>query len=205
MQIPVSLARSAAIAAAVLFAGSLAGFGALLPAYTQAGHPVALLGATGVPNALMFNMLGFVLPGLLALPVTLLLRGCLDGASWAARLGAQLLLISGLAFAAQGLFPIDLRDPAEVDPRMQAAAWTVWWIAFAAGAVLLRLGARHGPARRPATAVALCATATLLFALLAPMAVPEGISQRLAFAGWFAAMLSIAWLAPGLSRSAVSG
>src|SRR3546814_2634837 len=105
------LPLSAAIVAVVLFAAAVAGFGAALDGYSQAIHPVGLLGARGMPHALAFNVLGFVLPGVLAALVAWRLRASLDdGAPWAARIGAWLALLSALAFAAQGLLPLDPRD-----------------------------------------------------------------------------------------------
>src|SRR5690606_20688472 len=97
----------AAIAAAILSAGAVAGFGAALDGYSQALHPVGLLGARGLPHALAFNVLGFVRPGVLAAFVGWRLRAAMDhGAPWAARIGAWLALLSALAFVAQGLLPL---------------------------------------------------------------------------------------------------
>jgi hypothetical protein len=74
-----------------------------MPADGAARHPVALLGARGVPHALAFNLLGFVLPGLLAVAVAECLRRSLPAtAGWAPRVGSQMLLLAGLAFAAMG-------------------------------------------------------------------------------------------------------
>src|SRR3546814_4546527 len=56
------LPLSAAIVAVVLFAAAVAGFGAALDGSSQAIHPVGLLRARGMPHALAFNVLGFVLP-----------------------------------------------------------------------------------------------------------------------------------------------
>ena len=52
--------------AALVFVGAVAGFGVALSGYSQVWHPVAVLGAKGVPHALGFNLLGFVLTGVLA-------------------------------------------------------------------------------------------------------------------------------------------
>src|SRR3546814_13949676 len=85
------LPLSAAIVAVVLFAAAVAGFGAALDGYSQAIHPVGLLGARGMPHALAFNVLGFVLPGVLAALVAWPLRAGLDcGAPWGARFRAGL-------------------------------------------------------------------------------------------------------------------
>ena len=68
------LLRLSGLMAALLFVLAVLGFGAGLDGYAQARHPVALLGAHGVPHALAFNLLGFVLPGLLAAVVAERLR-----------------------------------------------------------------------------------------------------------------------------------
>ena len=62
----VRLDRWVGVLAAALFVLSVAGFGAALPDYSQALHPVTWLGAHGIPHALGFNLLGLVLPAALA-------------------------------------------------------------------------------------------------------------------------------------------
>src|SRR3546814_10898701 len=80
-----------------------------------------------MPHALAFNVLGFVLPGVLAALVAWRLRASLDdGAPWAARIGAWLALLSALAFAAQGLLPLDPRGLEADASRMHATMWTLW-------------------------------------------------------------------------------
>src|SRR3546814_11255366 len=104
-----------------------------------------------MPHALAFNVLGFVLPGVLAALVAWRLRASLDdGAPWAARIGAWLALLSALAFAAQGLLPLDPRDLAADASRMHATMWTLWWVALLPAAVLLAFGSpARGPSRAP--------------------------------------------------------
>jgi len=74
--------------AALVFVGAVAGFGVALSGYSQIWHPVAVLGAKGVPHALGFNLLGFVLTGVLAAVAALDLRHRLPAdAGWPARVG----------------------------------------------------------------------------------------------------------------------
>lgn len=180
------LVRHAAVVAATAFAVALAAFGTRFDAYSQIAHPPALLGASEVPRAGAFNLFAFLLPGLLATLPALALRARLGAAGWATRVGAQALLLSALAFGAQGLLPLDSLDLDATASRLHAAAWTAWWIAFGVAAALLAWGAgwgRGGPVggRR----IAACALASLAFALLAPAVMPVGIAQRLAFGCWF--------------------
>ncbi|MFC0678978.1 DUF998 domain-containing protein [Lysobacter korlensis] len=170
-------AGAIAVLAGLLWLVSLVGFGAALPAYSHAQHPVALAGAQGIPHALAFNVLALILPGLLAAWSTWQLRSALDGTGWPARIGAHLLLLSALAFAAQGLLPLDVEDLDAASSRLHATAWSLWWISFAPGALLLALRSR-------AFAVALLLVAIIVIAGTAML--PVGLAQRLGIAGWFA-------------------
>ncbi len=132
------LLRLSGLVAALLFVLAVLGFGAGLEGYAQARHPVALLGAQGVPHALAFNLLGFVLPGLLAVVVAeCLRRGLSATAGWAPRVGSQMLLLAGLAFAAMGLLPLDVDDLHGPASQLHASAWMIWVLGFVAGTLLL--------------------------------------------------------------------
>jgi hypothetical protein len=175
--------------AAGVCAAAAAGFGAALEGYSHALHPLALLGARGVPNAAAFNLLGFVAPGLLLAWSALGLRARLPRASgWPPRIGATLALCSALAFAAQGLLPFDPEHPDAGMSRFHASAWTLWWLAFAPGAALL------ASARKVASRAAGVTIAVLLpvFVLLAPAWLAPALAQRIAFALWFGWWIAIA-------------
>jgi hypothetical protein len=173
-------------AATLVFVTALISFGLALPGYSQIVHPVAVLGAKGVPNALGFNLLGFVLVGALAVVTTLGLRRRLpDDAGWTLRIGAQLTLLSAAGFAAMGLLPLDPTDLDNPASSLHATAWMLWWVAFVPGALLIALGLRGRPQwrqlARTSTAVALL---VLFVALLAVELMPAGIAQRLGYLGW---------------------
>ncbi|HIE1098343.1 DUF998 domain-containing protein [Stenotrophomonas maltophilia] len=192
------LLRLSGLFAGLLFVLAVLGFGAALDGYAQARHPVALLGAQGVPHALAFNLLGFVLPGVLAVVVAEGLRRRLPAtAGWAPRVGSQMLLLAGLAFAAMGLLPLDVDDLHGPASQLHASAWMIWVLGFVAGTLLLGIsGLRqaHGRALGVA-AVALGVLAALAaFALQGVLAAP--LAQRLAFACWAAWLV----LAVPLSR-----
>ncbi|AXK71547.1 DUF998 domain-containing protein [Lysobacter sp. TY2-98] len=202
MQRSVSPAPVAAITAAVLFVAAVLGYGALFPAFSQLQHPVAALGASGVPHALAFNLIGFVLPGLLAAFAAQTLRGRMGDAPYVARLGVQALTLAAVAFAALGLMPLDSGDLLSSASRLHAATWTFWWVAVVVGATLLGLGmrgTRHAPRSWAVTA---CALVTLLFAIILPGVIPVGLSQRIAFAAWFAATYL---MAPSRAAASTSG
>lgn len=198
MHLPVSPARACALLAAFAFTVTVGVFGGLFDVYSQLAHPVAMLGASGVPRARSFNVLAYAIPGLLAAAAGLILRERLRTARWSARLGTQALAFAGIAFGLQGLWPLDSADLFAQSSRLHGAAWTFWWVAFATGSALLALGLRDGPHRRAGWLVVACASLTLLAALVAPLLMPAGLAQRIAFGGYFAALV----VASGLSRSA---
>jgi hypothetical membrane protein len=177
----------------VLVAGLVCGcallaLGAQVEGYSHARHPVALAGARGVPMATLFNTMVFVLPGLVLILVGGQLRRALPaGAAWSARIGTTLLQLSALAFAAQGLLPLDLGSLDQGASRLHATAWMAWWLAYAVAALLLAWAI---PRQRPGLLVG--ALLVIVLSLLAGGWIPAGYAQRLAFAAWFA---GIWWIA----------
>lgn len=185
--------RLAGLAAAACFALALGGFGRGLDGFSHLLHPVAVLGANGVPHALSFNVLGFVVPGALAAAVALRARDALAApAALAARLGWTLAFLAALAFTAQGLLPLDLDAPDQARSRLHGTAWALWEIAFVAATVLLAV---TGARTRPAVAVLHAAAGATVFAFasLAGEAMPAALVQRVAFAAWFAWLAWVAW------------
>lgn len=170
-----------AAAALMVCACALFALGAQVDGYAQSLHPVALPGAQDMPGAMLFNAMVFALPGVMLALVAWRLRTALPvGAAAAARIGTMLMLLSALAFAAQGLLPLDLERLDGGASRWHATAWTAWWIAFAAGASLLAFAAR---ALRLASVLAVAGV--LWSGMFAGDVVPAGIAQRIAFAAWF--------------------
>jgi len=180
--------RGAAVIAASLCVLSTIAFGLWLPGYSQLAHPVALLGARGIAHATAFNVCAFMLPGLAAAWVCWRLRSGMPAqAGFAARIGAGLTVLAALAFALQGVLPLDPEDLEATFSRAHAAAWTAWWIAFAAGACALAFG-RDGRPRSRAWAAG-CVLAAVVVASSATVAWPwtsSAVTQRVAFAAWFA-------------------
>lgn len=155
-----------------------------VPEYSHLLHPLALRGATGVPGALWFNLGAFVLPGGLLLLQAHLLRKAVQEASWRVRLGLTLMQLSALAFAMQGLLPLDQRGVDAAASRLHVLMWMLWWIAFVPGALLLALGLLR---QRRGLAVVSAAVGVLvpLLAVWAPIGAWVGLAQRLAFVLWF--------------------
>ena len=176
-------ARFLPVAALVLFAGALLAARIGLPEYAHRLHPVGLRGAIGMPWATAFNLAAFVLPGALLAWTSLRLRAALAMRGWSARIGVVLVQLSALAFAAQGLLPLDPRDVDAAASRWHVLAWMLWWIAFVPGVLLLAVGARRGIGF--SLACLLAGLLVPLLAVFAPVGSWVGLAQRLAFATWF--------------------
>lgn len=177
--------------------------GARLEGYSHLVHPLGVLGARqlGAP-ALVFGLSAFVLPGLVHAWQAVGLRAALPpGLGWAPRIGLQLVLVAALAFAAQGLLPLDLDSLDSGASRWHALAWLAWALAFALGALLLAIGAWRTPSRRVGVGVLLAAGmavaggAFLAAGPLAPLLQRGAVLAWLAWGVWAA-------LRPPLSRGA---
>lgn len=185
-----------AIAAALLCVLAIAVFAAQLDGYRHASHPLGWLGGRGLPGASAFNLLAFVLPGAMLAAIAWQLRDRLPaGVGWASRIGTWLLLLSALAFAAQGLLPLDLEELDAGLSRGHAVAWMLWLLAFVLGAWVFGIGSK----RR--WLAALGGLVLPFTALILPVLIAPGLAQRMALALWFGCWVL---LARALSRGAVS-
>ena len=189
------VARFSGLAAGLVFMAALIGFGVALEGYAHRDYPVALLGATGFPRALAFNMLAFVLPGMLAGVTALELRRRLPAdAGWPLRIGAQLVFLSTLAFIAMGLFPLDPNDLESQRSQFHGTAWMLWSVAFIPGAVLLGATLLSRPCwSRFAWASLMAAAGLLIAGFVLTDFMPAGIAQRIAFGLWFAWLALAGW------------
>ncbi len=177
------------------FVAALLGFGAALSGFSHATHPVALLGARGVPRWWAFDLLGFLLPGLLAWAATVRLSiadRARDADSRMLGVGWTLCAFAALAFAAQGVLPVDAAKGFGYGVgKMHTAAWTVWWLAFVAGSVLLAVAWRGRVALRFATA--LVAALVLAFAMFVAVPDAPAMGQRIGIVAWLAWLACVAW------------
>lgn len=172
---------------------AVAGFGAALESFSHAQHPLGLLGARGMPRATAFNLAGFVLPGLVLAAAAVLLRGRLaDRAGRVAGVGSWLLAMSAVAFAAQGWLPLDPADVQGPASRAHATAWTLWWIAFVPGALLLAARLVPAPGWRGRGLLLIACALVVLLAALPTGWLPGPLGQRLALGGWLLAYLATA-------------
>lgn len=198
-----TIGRHAGAIAALMFAAASIAFAAGLQGYSHRLHPLALLGGQGVPHAVAFDFCGFVVPGLLAMWTGWRLREGVAATSAWSRIGGWLVSISALAFAAQGLLPLDPRDLDAHASRLHEVSWMLWWIAFVPGAFLIAWGLSRTSGRRGfAWACALAAMLVLVFAMFAPDSIPAAVAQRIAFACWFAWLVLAGYATGPVSRGA---
>lgn len=194
----------AGIAGAVVFAAAAVGFGWALSGYSHVTHPIAVLGAKGIPHANAFNLLGLMLPGLLASAAMLSMRQRLPrDAGWPVRIGAQLLFLSTLGVVALGLLPLDPEDLHNASSSYHATAWMLWWVAFVPGALLLALGLRGRAGWWGIGRASVLAAVGMLYAVLfAVDTLPAGVAQRLGFGIWW---IWVAWAGWAAWRAAARG
>jgi hypothetical membrane protein len=173
------------LAATLLFAAALLFFPAAHPGYEHGTKAVSELGATGAPNALAWNLIGFLLPGLL-----LALFGLGVGSAVQDRRTGVYLALSGIAFAATAV-PADMENLQSPFSLAHTAASLMVF--------LLWLPASMRLIRQPAPELRRVTTFFLGFALAAaairftPLLLP-GWGQRLSFLayfGWVGAVSSL--------------
>lgn len=176
----------AAVLATLSCGLAIAVFAAMLDGYSHADHPLGWLGGRGLSGASAYNLMAYLLPGVLLATVAWQQRRRLEEpAGYTARLGCWLMLLSALAFAAKGLLPLDLEELDAGASRGHAAAWMLWWIAFVSGGLLLWWGLRRLPAAQWFARLGLLAAMVFpLVALFLPGVVAPGYAQRLALAVW---------------------
>lgn len=185
-------------AAAAVFTASVIGFAALrTDGYTHATKAVSELGAIGAPHALAFNLLGFILPGLLIMVFAAALKSAAGG-RW---FGPLLLALSGAAMAAAGAFPADMehREVFTTVAHLAAAMMSgfLWALALPAlGGLLKRdLGLRLWGLITPGFILFLIANIGWQVAFSAELHSTPGYGQRLGFGGYMLWLAVTGWLA----------
>jgi hypothetical protein len=159
---------------------------------------VSFLGMRGAPRAAWWNVLGFGLPGLLVAWFALALQRPLQAAGTGslARIGTWLLLVSGLAFAGNGLFPFDPRAPDGLSTKLHVTMLSFALLGFLPATAVLATALRRMPGwRLLSTAGLLLGVATLLSVLQRMADVVPGLQDNPGYAQRVTLALYFLWLA----------
>lgn len=167
----------------------------MYPGYTHFHKAISELGAFGAPHALAWNLLGFIIPGILL---------AISGGAIAIRVDGGrtalywLLILSGLGFSGAGVFPAVMEDGS---PSMESG-WTQahvimsfvsglpWVFASAILVLHVKRSAKWQRLTGICILLSLFAVASLLTNIagrgLPLLAENPGLVQRIAFAFYFA-------------------
>jgi hypothetical membrane protein len=185
------------IVAWVLFWTASAVLGALRPSYSHLVNTISELGAVGTPHATAWNVLGFIIPGvLLAIAGAAIARSANTEASLSRTFATALLVVSGLAVAGQGVVPAEMvngaADISSASTQGHFVSSLISGAAWAAGALLLVGPMRRNPNWRGLHIVsAVLVVLTLVASLALRGAIPDGLAQRIGnafFCAWFVLM-----------------
>jgi hypothetical membrane protein len=197
----------AALAAPLLMWCEFLAMGISRPGYNLLTRPFSDLATRGTQNATLFDLGFFLLPGVLTMILGVGLYAISSGQAW--RIGAVMVMASGVFLTAAGAFP---QDPGSfVEGLLHGTmAQTCFALASAAPLVLFLGSASHGhfaPPRRIwlSAAIAAFAIEALAIAVRPLTSYPDGFFQRpftMVLTIWFVA--TGAWLLRGRNFEGLS-
>lgn len=174
------------ILATVWFTTALLVFADLYPGYTHATKAISELGAIGAPLQHAWNVIGFLVPGIL-----LAFHGWGLGAVASDRIAGAGFCLSGLSFAATCI-PANMDDFSAPTSQAHIAASLAVFVFWLAGALRLTMGgAATSKALMRATTACLWLAVAAALVRFSGLVFP-GTGQRIAFAGHFTWVLSTA-------------
>ena len=197
------LAGTAGVAAVVVFWAALFSFASAYPGYSHSHKAISELGALGAPHALWWNLLGFIVPGVL-------LSICGAGVATAIERPSGktavywLLVLSGVGFAGAGVIPAEMRDgspsmgsPFTIGHVLMTFLSGIPWV-IAAFLIIGRATQNPSWHRSRGLFSALAVACVAGFSLnIVARAIPAlasrpGLAQRISFAVYFAWFLVVA-------------
>jgi hypothetical membrane protein len=185
------------VAACVIFWTGMLVLGALRPSYSQWTNDISELGAIGTPNAVVWNIVGFIIPGLCLAFVSRRLGIAIDSeGTRSGRLATWLLPLFGVGVAGQGLFPALLENGAPVimswHTRVHLIISLVSGLAWVSGLLLLIMPMRRNADWR---SLYVANVAAVLLVIVGSFGrgsgLPDGLVQRIVDAvvfTWFLLM-----------------
>ena len=185
------------IGAGILFWSASVILAWLRPSYSHVVNTMSELGARGTPNAVLWNVAGFIVPGiLLAITGATIARTANTQPSLSRTLATGFLLLAGLAIAGQGMMPATMvngvADVTSTSTRGHFISSLVSAAAWAVGAFLLAGPMKRNPDWRGLSIVNVVLVVLALAAALSLRgALPDGLAQRIGnafFWAWFVVM-----------------
>jgi len=199
------------LAAWVLFWGASVALAAVRPSYSHVANTLSELGAVGTPHATAWNVLGFIIPGvLLSIAGASIARTANPEPSVSRTLATILLVLSGLAVAGQGVMPAEMingvADVTSTTTRGHFISSLISGAAWAIGALLLVGPMKRNPNWRGLYIIsAVLVLLTLVGSFALRGALPDGLAQRIGnafFCAWFILMsLKLVWLEPPVAEA----
>ena len=129
------------IAAWVLSWSASLVLGAMRPSYSHVANTLSELGAVGTPNAILWNLFGFMIPGVLLAIVGAAIAYSVAEPSIRRLFAMALLGLAGLAVSAQGILPAEMvngvADIQSAATRAHFVASIASGAAWVVGALLL--------------------------------------------------------------------
>ena len=185
------------ISAGILFWSASVILAWLRPSYSHVVNTISELGAIGTPNAVLWNVAGFVVPGiLLAIAGSTIARSANTQPSLSRTLATSFLVLAGLAVAGQGIMPAEMvngvADVTSISTRGHFISSLVSGAAWAVGALVLAAPMRRNPNWQGLYIVSVVLVVLTLAASLSLRgALPDGLAQRIGnafFWAWFVVM-----------------
>lgn len=166
--------------------------GSIRPDYSLVVNTISELGAVGTPNAMLWNIIGFIVPGIcLAIVGGTIAKSVSREKSKVVNLACVLLVIAGLAVAGQGISPAEMKDgvanPDSTSTLVHFLSSLLSGAAWVLGALLLVRPMKRSPDWHGWHVVSIILVVLTLIASLALRGImPDGLAQRTGDAFFFA-------------------
>lgn len=171
--------------------------GALRPSYSHVARTLSELGARGTSHAMLWNLLGFMVTGVLVAATGAAIVHAVEPKTAGRRIGATtLFVLTGLAIAGQGALPADmangLPDATSLHTRAHLISSVLSGLFWLIGIVVLLGAIRKNPDWRGVWVISMVFVALTLVASFTLRGVmPEGLAQRtgnLIVCAWYVIM-----------------
>jgi hypothetical membrane protein len=176
------------IAAPIVFFVAMVAFAFLTPGYSNMTNAVSELGMAGAPYALGWNLLGFVLVGLLVMAFAWGMR--LDLRPGKGAVGVPLLIgLSGLGLAGAGLIPAEAGFVPSTATTLHLVMVAINFLPFLLASLFFAFRLRTHAYWKRLTLFSAAMGILAILTFLLPRTVPGGFSQRVGLGAYFLRLL----------------